>query len=89
LRNGTTTIGLTSRVESELKKTIPNLNVVTKENAQKSDFEKTVVVIFSDSAKDMAINLAKILKGEVGDLPQGESRPKDADILVILGKDSI
>lgn len=89
LRNGTTTVGLTSRVETELKKSIPQLNVVSKENAQKSDFEKTIVVILSDSAKNLASNLAKILKVEVGSLPEGEVRPKDADILVILGKDRI
>lgn len=89
LRNGTQTTGLTTRIESELKKTIPNLNVVAKENTQKSDFEKTIVVILSDSAKDYALSLAKLLKGEVGNLPEGEVKPKDADILVILGKDRI
>lgn len=89
LRNGTQTVGLATKVEAELKKTISNLNVITKENAQKNDFEKTVVVLFSDSAKEVAINLAKILKAEVGNLPEGESKPKDADILIILGKDRI
>lgn len=89
LRNGTQTVGLATKVEAELKKTISNLNVITKENAQKNDFEKTVVVLFSDSAKEVAINLVKILKAEVGNLPEGESKPKDADILIILGKDRI
>lgn len=89
LRNGTTTIGLTTRVETELKKSLPTINIVGKENASKSDYEKTIVVILSDSAKDYALSLAKLLKGEIGNLPEGENKPKDADILVILGKDSI
>ena len=89
LRNGTNTVGLTLKVENELKKNYPQLNVVDKENASKTDFQKTIVILLNDSGKDLANNLSKTLKAEVGDLPQGEVKPKDGDILIILGKDRI
>lgn len=89
LRNGTQTVGLTTRVESELKKSLPTINIVTKENAAKSDYEKTVVVVINDSGKDVAESLARQFNAEVGDLPEGESKPGNGDVLVILGKDRI
>lgn len=89
LRNGTSSVGLTLKVENELKKTYSQLNVVDKENAAKTDYEKTVVVVLNDNGKELASNLAKTLKAEIGELPKGETKPKDGDVLVILGKDSI
>ena len=88
LRNGTTSVGLTLKVEAELKKTYPNLNVLEKENAVRADYQKTMVVILQDNDRDLANNLAKTLQAELGDLPPEESKPKDGDILIILGKDS-
>lgn len=88
LKNGTTTVGLTTRVETELKKTIPLLNVVTKENAQKNDYEKTTVVVIKPFGKDTAAAIAKALNTTIGTLPAGEVVSKDADVVVILGKDA-
>jgi len=88
LRNGTTSVGLTLKVEAELKKTYLNLNVSEKENAVRADYQKTMVVILQDNGRDLANNLAKTLQAEIGDLPPEESKPKDGDILIILGKDS-
>lgn len=87
LRNGTTTVGLTTKIETELKKTISDLNVTTKENASKSDFTKTTVVILSDRSRETGNKIAEALKSSVGALPAGETKPTDADIVVILGKD--
>lgn len=88
LKNGTAIIGLTTKVETELKKTISNINVIEKENASKNDYEKTIIVILNPDSKDYAANLVNLLKGSsIGDLPSGEIKPKDGDILVILGKD--
>lgn len=89
LRNGTKTTGLTSKVEADVKKSIPNVNILTKENAGKDDYEKTLVVVLNDTFKAEAEKLTKDLGVEVGDLPEGESKPKEGDILVILGKDKI
>lgn len=87
LRNGTTTIGLTTTVESLLKKTITNLNVVSKENAKVATYEKSTVVLINTSFQDEAAAIAKALNTTLGTLPAGEIKPTDADILIILGKD--
>lgn len=88
LRNGTTTTGLTNKAEDDIKKAFPQANVILKENASKDSYDKSVVVIINDSAKDAATNIAKTLNIPLGGLPDGESKP-NADILVILGKDRL
>lgn len=88
LRNGTTTIGLTNKVEAEIKKAVPDANITSKENASNQNFEKSIFVILSSGAKDSGESLAKSLNIPVGNLPQGEAKPS-ADILIILGKDKI
>ena len=52
-------------------------------------YDKSIVVILNDSAKDAATKLAKDLNVTTGELPSDESKPKEGDILVILGKDRI
>ena len=89
LRNGTTTTGLTSKIETELRKTYPNLNVIDKENAARQTYEKSVIVVLDDNGKDLANNLSNILKADIVKLASDEAKPKDGDILVILGKDRI
>lgn len=87
LRNGTDTIGLTNKVETDLKKSFPQANVVAKDNAAKTSYDKTVVVSLDDTAKDAASSLAKTLNAQLVDLPQGEIKPTNADILIIVGRD--
>lgn len=86
IRNGTTTVGLGSKVETDLKKDYSQLNVVNLDKSAKDDYDTSVIVVLNDSAKVLAGNLAKTLNISVSSLPQGESKP-DADILIILGKD--
>ena len=88
-KNGTSKVGLTNKVETELKKTIPQLNVLSKENAEAKTYEKTTVVVISSLGKDMGERIAKALNTTVGSLPAGEVAPKDAEVMVILGKDRI
>ena len=88
LRNGTNVTGLTSRVEGEIKKIQPQINIITRENAKKFTFDKTIIVILNPLFKDTANSLLGILKGaSLGDLPEGEDKPKDGDVLIILGTD--
>jgi hypothetical protein len=93
LYNGTATVGLTSAIEKQLKDNKINVDVVEKANASSSAYAKTMVVdLTADKAglsgKQTALvkQLAALLSGEVGTLPDGEKKPKDAEILVILGK---
>lgn len=89
LRNGTTTTGLTTKAEPDIKKSITNASIITKENATKTGYEKSIVIALTDTAKDAATKLAKDLNITTGELPSGESKPSNADLLVILGKDRI
>ena len=89
LRNGTRTTGLTTKAEPDIKKSITNASIITKENAAVQTYEKTIIVILNDSAKDAATKLAKDLNITTSDLPSREAKPKEGDILVILGKDRI
>jgi len=70
LRNGTKTLGLATKVETELKKVVPGLNVIVKENAA-DDYDKTVIVLLNDAGKDLALNLAKIFNASASALPTG------------------
>lgn len=86
LYNGTDTVGVTYKVEKELLLEVENIEIVDKDNAAKSDYKKTIVVdLTGGKFKEKAQELATFLKGEVGNLPEGEKKP-DADILVILSQ---
>lgn len=89
LRNGTTTSGLATRIETDVKKSLTNSEVIAKENAAKTDYKTSVVVVLNDEAKDEASKLAIDLGIQTSNLPQDESRPSQGDILVILGQDKI
>ncbi|HZE87693.1 MAG TPA: LytR C-terminal domain-containing protein [Methylomirabilota bacterium] len=86
LYNGTTTVGLTSTIEKQMQGKIANFTIVEKANASKSTYTKTVVVDVGGKNAAVAAQIATFLKGEVGNLPQGEIKPANADILVILSK---
>ena len=85
LYNGTTTTGLTKTVETDLKAKLTNVEVVLKENAASNNYTKTLVIDLSGNKKEETLQLAKVLGGEVANLPKDETKP-DADILVIIGK---
>lgn len=88
LYNGTATTGLMNTAEKMLIEKVTDIEIVAKENAKEKSYEKTLVVDIAGNKKDAADQLAKVISAEVGDLPDGETKP-DADILVILGKDFI
>jgi hypothetical protein len=87
LRNGTTVTGLTSKIETEIKKSFPNANVVLKDQDKKTDYEKTIVVSLIDTSKPAAEELAKKMNYQTANLPDGENKPENVDILIIIGKD--
>lgn len=86
--NGTTTVGLASTAEKQLKDKISNLDVVVKENAKKKDYEKTVVVALSQGREQEAKAIAEFLGAQASLLPEGEVKP-EAEVLIILGSDYI
>lgn len=86
LYNGTSVTGLSTTTERDLKAKLPTVIVVSKGNAAKNTYTKTVVVDVTGKQAAGAALLAKTLNGEVGSLPDGESKPANADYVIILGK---
>ncbi len=89
LWNGTSTTGLVTKVEGEINKNFSQVNIVNRDNTNHDNYDKTIVVVFTDSARQSASSLAKALNATVSDLPAGEMKPSGVDILVIIGKDKI
>ncbi len=87
LYNGTNTPGLTKSVEKKLGDAKEPFTVVAKENAEKADYEETIVIDLSGTHAAAATRLAKALSGKVSSFPAGEVKPKEAQLLVILGAD--
>ena len=85
LWNGTTVTGLTNTAEKALIDKNVDFEFVSRGNADEKH-DDTIVVDLSGEKKDEAEAIAKALGGTVGSLPAGETEPKDAEILVILGK---
>ena len=87
LRNGTNISGLTFKVEADIQKSFPDVGVVMKDQDKRTDYEKTLVVVLNETAKNVATELAKALNAQMGKLPDGETKPEGVDILIIVGKD--
>lgn len=86
--NGTGISGLTTKFAGDIVKLISNVTVVSKANAAKADYEKSVVVDLTGQKADLAKQIAEFIGGEVSTLPEGETKPTDSSIelLVILGR---
>ncbi len=87
LYNGTEVVGITQKIEKELKDKIGNIYVPVKENAKKKDYPETLIIDLMGSKPQVAEQLAKVLNGKISSLPAGENKPADSDILVIVGAD--
>lgn len=87
LYNGTTTTGLTASLEKELTGKVTNIAIAGKDNAKKTDYTKTLVIDITGKKPELAKQLSGLLNGQVVKLPAGETAPKDADLLVIIGTD--
>jgi hypothetical protein len=86
LLNGTKTVGLTTRVATQLKTKFPNVTIVSKASAAKTDYTQTTVVDLSGTNASLAAAIATELNGVVGALPTGETKPSTGDIAIILGQ---
>lgn len=89
LYNGTTTVGLTKKIEDILKEKAPHIEISDKDNAKKNDYAKTLVIDLSGKNTVEAQNIVKIVGGEKSTLPAGEIKPENADFLIIVGSDKL
>ncbi|OGK26822.1 hypothetical protein A3D80_01620 [Candidatus Roizmanbacteria bacterium RIFCSPHIGHO2_02_FULL_40_13b] len=92
LYNGTTTPALTTPFEASLKAKVPlyQFNVVTRNNANKSNYVLTKVIDLKGNLDEQVLKISAALDGENARLPEGEKRPsQDVDILIIIGDDFV
>lgn len=84
--NGTSIVGLTRKVETALKAEVPEVEILTKENAKSQEYSETIVIDVNGSFKVQAEQIAKLLGVKVGTLPKNETKPT-SDILIIAAPD--
>lgn len=87
LYNGTTKPGLASNAEKQLKNAMGNVEIVSKRNALKSSYTKTLVIDVNNSKSVAASQVAALLQGELATLPEDEVKPEGVDVMVILGQE--
>lgn len=86
LYNGSTTMGITNTVETQLKEKFPSVNIVKKAKASKSTYQGYTVIDLAGNNADAVKSIADFLGGTVTTLPAEENvGPEEADILIIIG----
>ncbi|MDP1619845.1 MAG: LytR C-terminal domain-containing protein [Candidatus Moranbacteria bacterium] len=83
--NGSKIKGLAKKI-GETISSMPEVSVVQAINAN-GDYGKTLIIDVSGSHPELAKKIAESLGGEIGNLPDGETKP-EADILIIGGSGS-
>ena len=86
LRNGTSVVGLTQKVEDRLKEKVAGVIVTDRESAKKKDYEKTIVIDASGGNQTIAQEIATAIGAAVGTFPKDEATTS-ADILIVVGLD--
>lgn len=87
IENGVSIKVIGSKAEREaIEKTLKDNNLpYTDGGDAKVAVSGTMVVDLKGTNGDQAKKLAEITKGQVGNLPEGQDKPADADLLVIVG----
>ncbi len=85
LYNGTTTTGLTQVAEKSLESQLSSVEVISKNNATRNDYQKSLVVSLTESGNSVSSSIASIIDADSTSLPDGEVAPEGADLLIIIG----
>ncbi len=88
LLNGTAIVGLTKRLETDLKSAYPDAIVVDKDNAKKKTYDRSLLVDMTGKSKVQAEAIAKKLDLDLSELPSVEATSGGQyDFLIIAGSD--
>jgi len=87
LYNGTDVTGLTKKYETTLTQVVKDAVVVDRDNAKKRDYTQSIIIDLTGSHVNTIEALGKSLGIAVGQLPEGETKPTNAEYLIILGAD--
>lgn len=85
--NGSGSGNAADKMSSTIQSKFPDAQVTSTGNANKQNYSKTIVVDLSGSNATTAQTLAQAINATVGPLPDGEAKPDNADLLVIVGSD--
>ncbi len=83
--NGSKTVGLASDTQNKLNG-MNGISVVGTGNARKNNYTGTIVVDLTQKNTALLNQIAQAVGGQVGSLPDGETKPDNADVLIIAGK---
>lgn len=87
--NGTTIVGLAAKLEEKLMSLSSiRVEVVSKGNARHRTYTKPLVIDLTGKYSEVATQLAGVLGGEVGSMPEGEFKPENVEIFVIAGEEA-
>jgi hypothetical protein len=85
--NGTTTTALADKVKTAIQTKYPDATIVSTASALQTNYTKTIVVDLTGQNNATASALATAIGATVTALPDGQTKPANADILVIIGAD--
>lgn len=85
LLNGSKTVGLTADAEKKIKE-INGTEILFKNNAAKNDYTSNLVIDLTGGHDALVKQLAQTIGGEVVSMVDGEQKPTNADILIIVAK---
>lgn len=85
--NGTQDDSLADSFARDLTKKMPEVMVVSRTKAKIETYDKTLISDISGRQSALLPELAKAAGAEIADIPEGETKPLNADILIILGND--
>jgi hypothetical protein len=84
--NGTGIVGLTKKIEEQVKTSFPGVTIVAKDNAVGRAYAKTIVVDGKGTNQELARAVAEALDASLSGLPEKEATPT-SDIVIIVGED--
>lgn len=83
--NASDVVGFTRVVESRLVAKYEQIQTSARAIAN-NDYSETLIIDLSGSNSFLAREIAKEIGGSLSSMPEGEVKPDDSDILIILGK---
>jgi hypothetical protein len=87
LRNGTTSALAVARVEDNLTRALPRATIVGRENSANVQRTETMVIDLVGGRGLETQRIATLLGIKTGALPPEETKPENADFLILVGSD--
>ena len=83
--NGSKTVGLAQTTQNKLSG-LTGVNVISTGDAKKNNYTGTLVIDLTQKNPTLLSQIAQAVNGQVGSLPACETRPGNADVLIIAGE---